>query len=488
MLALITVLSSCDKEFLETSPTDSFSSDVMFESTQGGYLALNGVYRFLYSFAVAEGGTGHDNFGVKSFHMTMDLLGNDMVVHSQGYGWFVGHYNYNNHRNELATLPLRSWHLHYQIVNNANIMIASIDGAEGPASDINNIKAQAYALRAYGHFQNVQVFATPYSVNPSAPGIPVYAEPTTEGGPRGTVADVYALIVSDLDAAIALFDNARSQIHRSHINKAVAHGLRARVALAMEDWTTAATHASAAIALAEAQGRQLYAPGQVTAAGFNDVNGSEWMWGAQVNEEQATIFASFYSHMDARFLSYAQLGLQKKITLDLYNSFPETDVRRNLFVAPGDGTGNLVDLNQMKFLVKAIGSWEGDYLFMRLAEMYLIKAEADARAGQSGPAQQALYDLISRRDPSYTQSTNTGQALIDEIMLHRRMELWGEGFAFLDMRRLQKPLDRPTGTGNHNAALAVEINIPANDNKFFFRIPRAEFDANDNISDGEQNP
>lgn len=49
------------------------------------------------------------------------------------------------------------------------------------------------------------------------------------------------------------------------------------------------------------------------------------------------------------------------------------------------------------------------------------------------------------RDASYTLSTNTGQALIDEIMVQRRVELWGEGFRFLDLKRLNLPLDRTVG-------------------------------------------
>ncbi len=487
IVALIALLSSCEKEFLDTSPTDGVTSDGIFETTQGGYLALNGVYRFLYDFNRAEGGDGHDNYGVKSTHLSLDLLGNDMVLHSQGYGWYVANYNYTEHRNELAVIPLMTWHLHYNIVNNANQILANIDDADGPTAEKNSVKGQALALRAFGLFQNVQLYAQPYAVDPSAPGIPIYTEPTLEGGPRSSVDEVYAQITQDLDEAITLFADAAPQRHISHLNLASAHGLRARVALVMEDWTAAIEHATAAIAAAEGDGKSLYTPADYTADGFNSVSGSEWLWGTEVNEEQATIFASFYSHMDARFLTYAQLGMQKKITKELYDQFPDSDVRKSLFIAPGEGSDELVDYNQMKFLVPEVGSWAADYLFMRLSEMYLIKAEAEARSG-SDDAQQTLFELVSERDPDYELSTNTGQALIDEIMLHRRLELWGEGHGLTDIRRLVLPLERPSGQGNHSASLARVLTLEATSNEFLFKIPLDEIDANDALTNQDQNP
>src|SRR5690606_17004946 len=83
-----------------------------------------------------------------------------------------------------------------------------------------------------------------------------------------------------------------------------------------------------------------------------------------------------------------------------------------------------------------------DLAFVRLPEMYLIMAEGYARGGQDGPAQQALYVVAHDRDPAYTLSTETGEDLAKEVMIQRRIELWGEGFRFLDLKRLNLPLDR----------------------------------------------
>ena len=83
---------------------------------------------------------------------------------------------------------------------------------------------------------------------------------------------------------------------------------------------------------------------------------------------------------------------------------------------------------------------------------------------------------MKTRVPTYTTSTNTGDAYITEIMNSRRVELWGEGFRFFDLKRLNLALDR-TGS-NHNSALAVVTSVSANDNLWQWLIPQAEINAN----------
>ncbi|HLU92494.1 MAG TPA: RagB/SusD family nutrient uptake outer membrane protein, partial [Membranihabitans sp.] len=120
------------------------------------------------------------------------------------------------------------------------------------------------------------------------------------------------------------------------------------------------------------------------------------------------------------------------------------------------------------------GNSNGDLAFMRSAEMYLIEAEALARSGQDAEAASVLYDLAVNRDEEYTLSTNTGADLIEEIMIQRRVELWGEGFRFYDLKRLDLPLDR-TGA-NHNATLAAKLEEPAGSKEWQFLIPQQEID------------
>ena len=90
---------------------------------------------------------------------------------------------------------------------------------------------------------------------------------------------------------------------------------------------------------------------------------------------------------------------------------------------------------------------------------------------------------MSKRDPSYKQSSSTGATLIDEILFNRRIELWGEGFRFLDLKRLNLPLNR--NGANHNTAVAVLFDVPAGDPRWEFLIPRRELDSNKAVT---QNP
>jgi starch-binding outer membrane protein, SusD/RagB family len=80
------------------------------------------------------------------------------------------------------------------------------------------------------------------------------------------------------------------------------------------------------------------------------------------------------------------------------------------------------------------------------------------------------------RDPSYVKSTNTGQTLVDEILTQRRVELWGEGFRFLDLKRLNLPLDR--NGANHVSALMNVATIPAGDKMWQWLIPQKEMNTN----------
>jgi starch-binding outer membrane protein, SusD/RagB family len=166
----------------------------------------------------------------------------------------------------------------------------------------------------------------------------------------------------------------------------------------------------------------------------------------------------------------------------LYNQISNTDVRKQLWDPTGTNTafpivagGTRFPYMTRKFLLTNPGNSNGDLVFMRSAEMYLIEAEALARqGGQEVAARQALFTLARQRDPNYVLSTNSGQSLIDEIMIQRRVELWGEGFRFYDLKRTNSPLNR-TG-GNHNNTLAQKMTEPAGTLNWQFLIPRLEIE------------
>jgi starch-binding outer membrane protein, SusD/RagB family len=128
----------------------------------------------------------------------------------------------------------------------------------------------------------------------------------------------------------------------------------------------------------------------------------------------------------------------------------------------------------------------GDVPYIRLAEMYLIVAEANAKIpGKEAEAKAALLTLAKNRDPNYTLSTNSGPALINEILVQRRVELWGEGFRFFDLKRLNQPLDRTAVPNFVPASVGGTMQVPAGDPRWVFVIPTFEIQANPNTVQNE---
>jgi len=414
-----------------------------------------------------------------------------MIVYSQGYGWYNSDYRLIEWgRKETGRQSDNAWIYYYDIIKQTNKIINNIDAVTNTApADIENVKGQALGLRAYAYFYLINYEQQTYKGHETSPGVPIYTEDATEGHARGTVQDVYDLIIDDLTKAEILL-TGKPRGSKTDVDVTVVQGFRARVALLMEDWPNAVTYAHRA-----RQGYTLMVGPQYTdLSAFSAIANPEWMWGSLIPAAQATIYASFFSHMDVNTGGYAALGGQKLITKDLYDQINAGDIRKQVWTAPGTGVDPNVDYNQVKFQVPTpadpVNRWAADYLYMRAAEMYLIEAEGLARQGQDGPAQTVLQELVGSRFPAYVASAFSGQALINEILLQRRIELWGEGAALMDIKRLDQGLNRPTGPGNHGAPYldpAVYTTSPA-DPRFLMRIPQRELDNNVNMTAADQNP
>jgi len=471
---------SCTEDFLDQIPTDAVSEDLVFTSTTNAWAAINGIHRAMYIRYDSQGQPGEG--GVMMYR---EVLADDVVLTSQGNGWHVANSRWLTHINENAGDVRFVWRFYYKIIANANMIIANIDDAVGPAQDRNEIKGQAYAYRAWAHFNLVQIFAQRYEPGGanSQLGVPIVLEPITEGGARNTVAEVYAQVNADLDMALSLLTERRNA--KSHFNQSVLHGVKARVALTQGNYQAAAQEAN--------QARQEFPLMSVAQLydGFNNVDNPEWIWGSRQIDDQQTFFASFFAYMSVNFNSTVIRTNPKAINSALYNQISDTDARK-VFWDPNAGDPALRDpfINEMtlsnfskfnymnrKFIAQGNASSVGDVPYMRAAEMYLVEAEALARAGQDGAAQDVLFELVSARDAGYIKSSNTGQALIDEIMIQRRIELWGEGFRWYDLKRLNMPLDR-TGANHVASVINNKFTEPAGSNDWVWRIPIAELNAN----------
>ena len=116
-----------------------------------------------------------------------------------------------------------------------------------------------------------------------------------------------------------------------------------------------------------------------------------------------------------------------------------------------------------------------DWPLMRVEEMYLIKAEAEAMGGNLSGGKSTLENFVrTYRDPSFTSKANSAQDFQDEVWLQRRMELWGEGFSLFDILRLKKPVVRK----NTNYDPSVQYNSAAEAQILIYRIPQCEMETN----------
>ncbi len=461
--AFVIFLSGCKKEYLESMPTASVAEADMFSTVAGANTALNGMHRSTYLFYGA-----HDKFGQKAIDLAVDLLGEDLFQSERGYGWFVTWYQYLDHRNINSANLEYVWSYYYDLIDNSNGILANIDKAKDLALNTDlatNIKAQALVYRAFSHYQLVQFYASRYV--PGGPnsqlGVPIMIAQTQEGKERATVAQVYTQILADLDAAIAAFgQTAAARVNKSHININVAKGIKARVALTMGNWAVAETMANEA--------RTGFALTTNYGGGWNKSTDSEWIWGALLIDEQQTSYASFFSHIDPAFGGYATLGNHKLASTAIYDFMSATDVRKSLFKTTSGKP-------RVGWKFSGAGGWTNDYLFMKAGEMYLIEAEAQAMQGKDAAAQTTIFNLVSKRDPAYVKPTLTGNALTQHILMQRRCELWGDGFRFFDLKRLNLDLDR-RNLGHTASLWDAASNFPAGDKNFVFLIPKQEMDSN----------
>lgn len=486
LAALVFLLAACGKSYLQTDPTDRVPTAEALTTTAGCWKLLNGVDRILYSAQMGR----QDMVGHGTNMMDMDLMGEDMPIYSLE-DWFVSPYLwYESSDNANSATVYFNYFFYYEIINNVNLLIDSTNKAIGPDADKRAVLGQAYAYRAWSYFQMVQLFGQRYdaSGNNTTMGVPLVLHSQQGATPRSTVSLVYQRINTDVDSAIALLDGY-SRTNKSNLDKSVAQGIKARVALTQQDWNTAATMAAAALSSYSLMDSSTYM------SGFNDYTNSEWMWGSHQQDNQTTYFASFFAYMSCNFPSLNVEQSPRTILDSIYRLIPNTDVRWQLWDSTGTNTsfpvpvdasgadaGVRIKFMQRKFKVANPQTSVGDIPLMRASEMYLIEAEAYSHLGQDAQAAAALYPLAKRRDATYVPSNNTGAALLTEILFQRRIELWGEGFRFYDLKRLNLPLYR----GRHTFMKSYQTNVGVGDAKWQFLIPQSELDATGGVV--KQNP
>ena len=480
-MASLLLLAGCSGDFLDKEPTDSVSSDEVGVPGNAERL-FNGAWYNLFEYVYTLA-----NSGYRGLQCQDDMMADD-VVSRPAYG-FNSSYQFNDIAIPNNTRTSFAWYLMYKTIDNCNTALA----IQGDTEALRQAQGQALALRAFCYLHLAQHYQFTYLKDPAAPCVPIYTEPTTDDtAPKGksTVAQVYRRVFDDLALAKDYLKNytrkGDGQKFKPDVN--VVNGLLARAYLLTGQWEEAAKAAAAA--------RQGYSL-MTTAAeyeGFNNISNKEWIWGHPQTLAQSSASYNFY------FLDATHVGAYSSFMADPHfrDTFSDGDIRLELFQWMREGY-----LGYKKFHMRADDT--ADIVLMRASEMLLVEAEALARDGFPEKAVVPLNELRHARGlGDYDLAGKSQQDVIDEILMERRRELWGEGFGITDILRTQQSVKRTMlsaeeqkqevdawqeggGFAKRNPLghwfvtfSEGEVFVP-NSTNYLYAIPKAEIDANPNL-------
>ena len=448
----------------------------------------------------------HNDFGYPSIMIFTHSNGEDVVSDNNGYNWTGGNLSYTDRvHTSLETQIV--WNDFYSMIYTSNNVISTIDPETDDATNQFYL-AQGLTVRAFSYFGLAQLYQFNYKGNESKPCVPIITDENAndvalEGANRSTVQEVYDLILTDLNSAITLLEASEAggakRADRRYIDLATAYGIRARVHLTMHKYPEAGNDAQSAINASDAKPT---GPTEANKPAFMDITEKNWMWGLIVAETDRIVtsgIVNWISHMGSLNYGYANFSGGRQINKKLFATIPASDVRKGWWIDENKKSVNLTPDQQatmasygykaythVKFApydnVNKNSTNANDMPLMRIEEMHLIKAEADGMAGNNA----TLVEFVKTyRDPDYSFSGTTPEAIQEEVFRQRRIELWGEGRNWYDVMRLNKGVDR-RGAGYPNATMV--FNIPAGSDILLWRVPEAEIQANPSMTEADNNP
>ena len=487
---LATTLSACDS-VLDAVPSDEVSREQAFSDRRGVNAVLLGAYSSLQL-------TG--SYGGSAYMVA------DFTTENAGFGGSFQTFQQLQNYSTLSTnISVQEIYLDpYDGINRANDIIANAeDVAEADTTDgfesdeASQFVAEAEFVRALHYHNLVRYFALPWNISGSNDqlGVPLKLEPTVNPDevprsiPRSTVAQVYEQINADLEDAISRFEavgGGTSVAGRADLGAAQA--LLARVRLYQGRYESASELAGQVI------DSDAYSLVSDIVQAFGESNSSEDIFAVQNNENDNSGTNDFPSS----FYLPSSLGGRGDITVTdtLLTVYDDADARQaSLVYTIPDPLNPVRQFGLADATCADVNCWSHKYRsptfadnirVLRLAEMYLTRAEAEARL-DGGDEEQALADLNTIRTraglPAFDAVADIGDgndndseanedgSLLSEIIIERRRELAFEGDYRHDLLRRGAPLS----AGGTVAPEAQRI-LP---------IPAEYLDANPGL---EQNP
>jgi len=451
-LSTTLLLSACNKQ-LDLKPHQSIEQSVAIKTEQDVRITLTGAYN--------RAGLS-DLYGGGAF-LYPDLLATQTVI-----SWHGTYQQLTQMSNQAIPIDNSfinaTWLDAYEVINQANNVLANLDKVS--AGDKDEIEGEARFLRGMTYFDMARLFGRAWNDgDPNTnPAVPIILTPTTVISAesyvtRSTVAQVYQQAITDLTAAEAKLPGDNDYF----ANKYSAAAILARLYLQQGDYAKALTEASGVIESGAFELNSSYAdefpyPNQ-TAVHVD--NTSEDIFAIQVTDQQGVNSLNTY---------YASKTDGGRGDIHVDDSFLAT-------FEPGDDRANMIqyddpDDNTTTLRCHKFDNADGNVHIVRLAEMYLIRAECNFRLGSAtGATPVSDINVIRER----AQLGDLATVTLDQILNERVHELFFEGGFFLHDAKRLNTAGNPVTVGA----------LPASSPKLVLPIPKQELNANPKLV---QNP
>lgn len=448
---------SCTKELQQDNP-QAIGDANAFQTIEHIQLGVNGAFGALATYT--------DDIYKSALVSDEVKLGPD----NGGAGALTYRYQYGSDATSGGDV-IAGYGDYYAMIDQINRVLPHVyTVAGGTQARKDQLQAYLLGLRGFAHFCVLQSFAKNY--DPAGLGIAVVTQSTASGQPsRNTMAESIGQIENDLNTAKNLLPAVTTaNFSDTVLNKVNIAAIQARIALYKKDYASAITYATEVISSGI---RPLATPADYpgTWTDLNALNNPNNEVLFRIRLLQSTALGGLWTNTGGSiFISPSD---------KLFESYEATDIRRDIFIGT-TGSGN-------RYVNKHFQSDRGgrivDIKIARTSEMYLIRAEANARKASPDVAA-GTADLNAVRTQRITGYTNetfpSATALADAVIQERFKELCFEGFRIFDLKRNNLSVQR-----NASDASPAWQTLPAGSDLFVFPIPRSAILANPNI---QQNP
>lgn len=441
LLLLVVLTVGCEMNF---PPVDQITTESIPNSPDGLDNVTNGNYALLKDGVVFNGFKDDNNCYVRQYFQMSDFAADDIVCGQKTEDPLYYSFTYTHSPDQANSRYF--WYISYKIINGANTVIEIANSIENRDDNQNQLLGENYFLRAFCNFNLLRFYAKPYTFGGQNPGIIIRESTSGEAKKaRATVEESYQFVIKDLEKAASLMNKYRGNQYAS---KEAAWALLSRVYLYMENHDKTIEYADKVIN----SGRFALE----TAASFPDMYAN-----AASHSEPIFIVAFTQEDNRGKFGSIASMlysdgnsGWGEEYASESYRNVLDdnmNDVRWS-FIDPlykDDGTTIATNNGIQVFYVTKFSFQDDDPnlaspIMLRLAEMYLNKAEAYAKKGDIANALSNVNEIRKNRgleDDLYT-SVPSGSTILDVVLKERRLELAFEGHRNFDIYRNKQNLYR----------------------------------------------